>query len=565
MRILKLLFIFSLIASPCSAAIDANMVGEIRNGGHVHNGGGFVWLDLTDAGTYRWTESGTEAGEYWCELAAGGDPSLADPGSVTTDGTFNLDTEGAVGGLNAGEWDYAQNDAQGYSTVYVRLDDTTDPDTKGSRFVLKGIDVGIDYSQQDAAELTVTDGACVIASTTVTSATNSFTGAMVGSIMGVQNTGEAAIDGIYQILVVNDTDSLEVDRTICSGGSNAEGATLRIGGGRAIASNTEGYFENLEDGNKIWVETGTHTLTAGISIDNDGTIASPIVVEGYKTLRGDNPKGTDRPLIAAGANICFFDNYWSFYNVRGTSTHNNGAPDLDLGATFVNCDFNNTSGTAGRYGTLSGHSGTTKWKCEFQSVNGYGTQIYAYQNVSFCNFHDSNIGGQIHNVYNTISDCVFDTMSSYGLQFTHNNTATTWIMNNTFYDADGGSESAIYSAVGSENIHIVNNIFDNWDKGVNFTTFFKSTYLDNNVWDCTTDVTNVTKGPNAVTGDPGLTDPGNGDFTIGSGSNALDAGMQIGTDEGVTGKYPMNSGVDQDDNVTGNGGGASIGWVSIDN
>jgi len=39
-------------------------------------------------------------------------------------------TAGTVGSLTAGTWDYGDNDSLGYNTIYVRLTDSTDPDTK---------------------------------------------------------------------------------------------------------------------------------------------------------------------------------------------------------------------------------------------------------------------------------------------------------------------------------------------------------------------------------------------------------------------------------------------------
>lgn len=86
--------------------------------------------------TYAWTASGSGTNEYYVRTAAGGDPSLADP--TSTGGVFiNGDsaTNGTVGSLSAGEWDYGDNDTLGYSTVYVRLSDGTDPDTKATGYV----------------------------------------------------------------------------------------------------------------------------------------------------------------------------------------------------------------------------------------------------------------------------------------------------------------------------------------------------------------------------------------------------------------------------------------------
>lgn len=87
-------------------------------------------------GTYKWTASGSGTAEYYCELLAGGDPSLLDPttrGGVILNGSAS--TNGTMGSLSAGEWDYGDNDTLGYSTIYVRLSDGTDPDGKASGYV----------------------------------------------------------------------------------------------------------------------------------------------------------------------------------------------------------------------------------------------------------------------------------------------------------------------------------------------------------------------------------------------------------------------------------------------
>jgi hypothetical protein len=71
--------------------------------------------------------------------------------------------------------------------------------------------------------------------------------------------------------------------------------------------------------------------------------------------------------------------------------------------------------------------------------------------------------------------------------------------------------------------------------------------VDHNVWNNTTDVTNIIKGPHAVTGNPLLTDPANGDFTLSNGSPAIDAGIKHSTGTGVVGTYKQSIGVDQTD------------------
>jgi hypothetical protein len=77
--------------------------------------------------------SGGGTNEYYCELVAGGDPSITKPGYLWINSSPA--TEGTLGSLSAGEWDYGDNDSLGYSTLYVRLSDGTDPDTKGTNYI----------------------------------------------------------------------------------------------------------------------------------------------------------------------------------------------------------------------------------------------------------------------------------------------------------------------------------------------------------------------------------------------------------------------------------------------
>ena len=83
---------------------------------------------------YKWTLSASGTTEYYLDLIGGGDPSIAQPVSLRMDGTTR--TEATMGSLAAGEWDYGDNDTLGFSTVYVRLDDGADPDSKADDFVM---------------------------------------------------------------------------------------------------------------------------------------------------------------------------------------------------------------------------------------------------------------------------------------------------------------------------------------------------------------------------------------------------------------------------------------------
>ena len=92
-------------------------------------------------GTYRWILSASGTTEYYVELAAGGDPGLNEPDSVL--GNALTFTAGTIGSLAASEWVFGNNDSLGFQTVYVRLADGTDPDSKAVNFVTAIIPVTV--------------------------------------------------------------------------------------------------------------------------------------------------------------------------------------------------------------------------------------------------------------------------------------------------------------------------------------------------------------------------------------------------------------------------------------
>jgi len=91
-----------------------------------------VVIDLTGP-AYRWTVSGSGSGEYFLEASGGGDPSVVEPLKVVANGVYM--SAATAGALTAGQWDWADNDSLGFPTIYVRLSDSTDPDTKSDGYV----------------------------------------------------------------------------------------------------------------------------------------------------------------------------------------------------------------------------------------------------------------------------------------------------------------------------------------------------------------------------------------------------------------------------------------------
>lgn len=91
-------------------------------------------FNLVSSGNYTWAASGSGTNEYYLKVASyGADPGLDKPSRVLENSVEMA--EGAAGSLAAAEWDYADNDSLGYNTVYVRLTDDADPDSKADGFL----------------------------------------------------------------------------------------------------------------------------------------------------------------------------------------------------------------------------------------------------------------------------------------------------------------------------------------------------------------------------------------------------------------------------------------------
>lgn len=82
---------------------------------------------------YQWDLSGSGTSEYYLQASGGGNPNVNQPAVAIEDNAQMI--EGNAGNLAAGEWDWNDNDSLGYATVYVRLSDSTDPDSKAVDYV----------------------------------------------------------------------------------------------------------------------------------------------------------------------------------------------------------------------------------------------------------------------------------------------------------------------------------------------------------------------------------------------------------------------------------------------
>jgi len=172
-----------------SETIPSNITLEIENGAVINND-----ISIRNA-SYKWTASGSGTSEYYLEAAAGGDPGISEPYVCTEDGS-DL-TAGTAGSLAAGEWDWADNDTLGYSTVYVRLSDSTDPDGKAEDYVKAGYRITINgpfnhgLSQCFSGDGSVSFGRAAVSAVELVWFPN--------TPAGFQSAGDAAGDGTLHI------------------------------------------------------------------------------------------------------------------------------------------------------------------------------------------------------------------------------------------------------------------------------------------------------------------------------------------------------------------------------
>ena len=158
------------------------------------------------------------------------------------------------------------------------------------------VGAGTDYTEQDAAQLTLTDLASAGASTTLSSAIGGFTAAMVGN--GVRISGGTGFTaGLYIIAGYTSSNAVTLDRAPSTGA--ASGATGRVGG--AVG----GVFGHVGavPGNVVFIRgQGSNEPT-----DIDYTVATP----SFNTGNGLAYIGYNgRPKISHNGRV------WNFLNIQ---------------------------------------------------------------------------------------------------------------------------------------------------------------------------------------------------------------------------------------------------------
>jgi hypothetical protein len=98
-----------------------------------------------------WTASvAGPVGSFYVQLAATGDPSLTNPTGVRENGE-DMKRVTALASMVPGTFWYGDGDTLGYTTIYVMLTDSADPDSKALGFVESIVGTSITYDFRDTS------------------------------------------------------------------------------------------------------------------------------------------------------------------------------------------------------------------------------------------------------------------------------------------------------------------------------------------------------------------------------------------------------------------------------
>lgn len=324
-------------------------------------------------------------------------------------------------------------------------------DTNAGCFDPTVASAGTDYTDQDAAQLSVTDLACAGTPwTTLTSATGGFTTAMIGNGFVISG-GSGFTAGRYMITGSANTNTITVERAVAASGTPS-GATGKVGGALATF-----VLSSCVTGNLVYVRgQGSNDP---IDIDYNLSTASVSVPAGVSMI-GYN----GRPKLGHGGYglalnlFSRVEKFWFTQTSLAQSTFGGAFATVNYSASAYDCVFDAAGFDAQQVSNVS------CTQCSFVNT---GTQAvgtkYAYKNtglndwVKDCLFKDQRFGAMNTTsstfvVGNIIQNCNGDGINcvvasagpSYGFGL---------ISGNTIYQGTGHGIS-----VNLSNVHILNNI-----------------------------------------------------------------------------------------------------------
>lgn len=365
-----------------------------------------------------------------------------------------------------------------------------------------------DYSQQDTAHLTITDLVIDGAdSSQVTSALTPFDSLDIGNILHI-TAGTNFTAGWYEVISVAGVIAV-LDRSCGTVGST--GGTAYLGGAILFGTTLDNEFiDQLVEGNKVWIKSGTYTCVENISGGTGSTTTAPVHFIGYSSTRGDGPLDDTRPLINLTANYYWYTTtYDNFSNIIFNSARTTYGIRAAGANRLINCKFLNNSTTANNYACYFYVAGIIALGCEFVSYRGYGVYCGVVScTFMFCYFHDSLYGIYHATNYVTIQNCLFDNCITTAFYQSVASMQIGSIVGNTFYGCENTLGTALLFSATNYGDLIYNNIFYGFVNAINHATAGSKAVLSNynNYYNNDVDVVNVVKGALDIAADPDFSD-----------------------------------------------------------
>ena len=319
---------------------------------------------------------------------------------------------------------------------------TTGDDTNGGGY--KSSAGTTDYSQQDVAELSLTD--CATSGTgvtTLTSVTGGFTAAMVGNSINL-SAGTNLTTGLYEITAFTDANTVTLDRSPDDTVGGVSGATGKVGGALASPGMVSG--DSRAEGNKVWIQSGTYAVNnATYGTPNSTIHALDVQLEGYETVRGDltgNEFSTARPLIQASVSsigTILVNGYFSRLRVDGGDGLSGNSGSAGYSNHYIHVE-----------NVVTGFVGTST-RCLGCKVVGATT---GYSSVRWC--FDCVAGDCTTGFLNNTQGvswvrCIAYDCTTYGFRGNeHQSTVCYCIADNTrygFYDGDGSFDPVVLNCI----------------------------------------------------------------------------------------------------------------------
>lgn len=372
----------------------------------------------------------------------------------------------------------------------------------------------VDYSQVTAAIINPTNLGSVGASTTLTSASNPFTPAMVGNLIHQTTTGVGGfgLQQWFEIVTYVGVGTVTTDRTTNNGTAEV-GVTGYVGGALSLGSSTatmadDDVLELLSGTNGtgssiLFVKNGAYTIGGVVSVAASGGTNTLVQWSGYATVRGDMPTGSTRPTWTLGANgmTCPPNSFIESIMFTGTG---NSAAVLSASTFWRNCKITNTSQSA--FNALSSTGGTgssTGIGIEAVAYGGAGVSAVGHFQLTGSYLHDSITGvsytSSVTTSINSLTDTIVANCFTAAVNASSSFQGILFLQNCTLYGTEakvgiglnaggaGGSTIARY--------RVTNNIFYGFTSAVIGVTNQGSAFDDYNDYNNnTTDVSGWQKG-----------------------------------------------------------------------